>query len=174
MPFLSAILGHIEEVFDHPLLTLLQQVNPIHNQFDLWELTTLYQEVHGSAYWYLHFGPLGVPDEIWILPSQHVTPRRQPGSGRIVDAYEYRTGTQIQEIYGRAYSWPPPGPAPVERLGATPMRQYVRRWINEWDLKRLYPGDPVNIVFEKIETPYSEDPELEVPAEDDSGELAID
>src|SRR5271165_1661188 len=43
----------IEEVVDHPLLTLLHQVNPVHNQFDLWELTTLYQEVHGSAYWYL-------------------------------------------------------------------------------------------------------------------------
>src|SRR5687767_14797626 len=28
----------IEEVVDHPLLTLLQQVNPVHNQFDLWEL----------------------------------------------------------------------------------------------------------------------------------------
>src|SRR5688572_4415583 len=26
----------IEEVVDHPLLTLLRQVNPIHNSFDLW------------------------------------------------------------------------------------------------------------------------------------------
>lgn len=26
---------HIEEVFDHPLLTLLQRVNPIHNQLKL-------------------------------------------------------------------------------------------------------------------------------------------
>lgn len=28
--------GRIEEVLDHPLLTLLQQVNPVHNGFDLW------------------------------------------------------------------------------------------------------------------------------------------
>src|SRR5262245_36579999 len=40
----------IEEVTEHPLLDLLRQVNPVHNQFDLWELTTLYQEVIGSAY----------------------------------------------------------------------------------------------------------------------------
>src|SRR5438105_4423157 len=35
----------LEEVLDHPLLTLLQKVNPVHNAFDLWELTTLYLEV---------------------------------------------------------------------------------------------------------------------------------
>ena len=32
----------IEEVTDHPLLTLFKNVNPVHNAFDLWELTTLY------------------------------------------------------------------------------------------------------------------------------------
>jgi HK97 family phage portal protein len=84
---------HIEEVTDHPLLDLLAQVNPVHNAFDLWELTTLYQEVHGAAYWQLDAGPLGTPQQIWILPSQNVTARRDPGSPRLVDYYLYRTGT---------------------------------------------------------------------------------
>jgi HK97 family phage portal protein len=88
--------ARLEEVVDHPLLTLLSQVNPVHNAFDLWELTTLYQEVNGSAYWLLNFGPLGVPDEIWLLPSQNVTPRREPDSGNIVDYYEYGTGAHRQ------------------------------------------------------------------------------
>jgi HK97 family phage portal protein len=92
----------IEEVIDHPLLTLLQQVNPVHNGFDLWELTTLYQEVHGCAYWLLRMGPLGVPQEIWVLPSQHVTPRigdMASSAGRSpnpVDCYEYRAGMQLR------------------------------------------------------------------------------
>jgi len=89
-------MGHttkLEEVLDHPLLTLLRKVNPVHNSFDLWELTTLYQEVHGCAYWYLHFNPLGVPDEIWILPAQNVTPKRRANSHKIVDYYEYRVGS---------------------------------------------------------------------------------
>src|SRR5436305_1253708 len=73
----------IEEVLRHPLLELLRQVNPVHNQYDLFELTTLYQEVLGSAYWYLSFNVLGVPDEIWILPAQNVTPRREPNSPRL-------------------------------------------------------------------------------------------
>jgi hypothetical protein len=91
--------GRLEEVLEHPLLTLLAQVNPVHNAFDLWELTTLYQEVHGSAYWYLVFDSfLQVPQEIWILPSQNVTPRRKPDSPRLVDYYEYRTGAREQRF----------------------------------------------------------------------------
>ncbi len=88
----------IEQVAEHPLLDLLAYANPVHNAFDLWELTTLYQEVHGSAYWLLEPGPLGTPRRIWILPSQNVTPRRGPDSPNIVDYYLYRTGTREQRF----------------------------------------------------------------------------
>ena len=90
--------ARIQEVVDHPLLTLLDQVNPIHNAFDLWELTTLYQEVHGSAFWFIGRDLLGIPAEIWILPSQNVTPKREPDSPNIVDYYEYRTGASCQRF----------------------------------------------------------------------------
>ena len=40
-------------MLEHPLLTLLDQANPVHNSWDLWELTTLYQETVGSSYWLL-------------------------------------------------------------------------------------------------------------------------
>ena len=90
--------ARIEEVTEHPLLDLLAQANPVHNAFDLWELTTLYQEVHGSAYWLLDVGPLGTPQQIWILPSQNVTPRRGPDSPNLVDYYLYRTGTREQRF----------------------------------------------------------------------------
>ncbi len=63
----------IEEVTEHPLLTLLRAVNPLLNSFDLWELTQFYLEVHGSAFWLLETSAvLGVPEQIWILPSQNV------------------------------------------------------------------------------------------------------
>ena len=88
----------IEEVTRHPLLTLLQQVNPVHNTFDLWELTHTYLEVHGKAFWYLDRNVFGTPSEIWILPAQNVTPRRKPNSASIVDYYEYRSGARYQEF----------------------------------------------------------------------------
>jgi HK97 family phage portal protein len=77
---------------------LLENVNPIHNAFDLWELTTFYQEVVGSTYWYLKMGPFGVPTQVWILPSQNVTPKRRPHSAELVDYYEYRAGSQSQQF----------------------------------------------------------------------------
>lgn len=79
----------VQEVEDHPIITLLKAVNPIHNEFDLWELTQLYMESHGSAYWLCENGIFGVPDEIWVLPSHKVTARRESGSPQIIDWYEY-------------------------------------------------------------------------------------
>jgi HK97 family phage portal protein len=98
LPPSQAKAARIEEVLEHPLLTLLRQVNPAHNAFDLWELTTLYQEVHGSAYWHLSWGGLGIPAEIWVLPSQNVSPRREPDSPSIVDYYLYRNGAAEQRF----------------------------------------------------------------------------
>jgi HK97 family phage portal protein len=115
--------ANIEEVIAHPLLTLLDAVNPVHNAFDLWELTTLYQEVHGSAYWCLTFGPLGIPSEIWILPSQNVTPKREPDSPNLVNYYEYRAGARTQhfspnEIIHFRY----PDPRDPYNSGLSPLR----------------------------------------------------
>jgi HK97 family phage portal protein len=92
LPPLITRAARIEEVLDHPLLTLLRQVNPVHNAFDLWELTTLYQEIHGSAYWLLDRDALGTPVNIWILPAQNVVPRRKPDSANLIDFFEYRNG----------------------------------------------------------------------------------
>lgn len=91
-------LAQVEQVLEHPLLTLLEQVNPRHNKQDLWELTTLCQEVHGSAYWLIEDGALGIPETIWPLAVQCVTPRREPGSSRLVDYYEYRANGRIEKI----------------------------------------------------------------------------
>jgi len=46
----------------------------------------------------------------------------------------------LRRLHGAAYDWAPPDIAGLERLGATRMRQYVRAWINEWDLVRLDPA----------------------------------
>ncbi len=115
--------ARLEEVLEHPLLTLLRKVNEAHNSFDLWELTTFYQEVLGSAYWLLRFGPLGAPEEIWILPAQNVTPRRKPGSNRLIDLFEYRAGTSTQtfrpdEVIHFRY----PDPKDPYTAGLSPLR----------------------------------------------------
>jgi HK97 family phage portal protein len=82
----------VEEVVTHPLLDLLANVNPVHNAFDLFELTQLYQEVTGVAYWHLEFDGLGTPSAVWPLASQAMRPIQADGSSQMVDYYLYRVG----------------------------------------------------------------------------------
>jgi hypothetical protein len=69
----------------------------------------------------------------------------------------------LKQLHAAAYDWSPPDVAGIERLGATRMRQYVRAWINEWDLVRLDPTyDPSTEVVPVVSS-YDEeqDPELD-------------
>ncbi len=68
---------------------------------------------------------------------------------------------RLRELHGRAFRWRPPDVAGLERLGATRMRQYVRAWINEWDLVRLDPGFRPETEAVNVHSDYREDPDLE-------------
>ena len=69
--------------------------------------------------------------------------------------------TRLREMHGLAFGWQPPDAAGLERLGATRMRQYVRAWINEWDLVRLDPAYRPATEILDVSTDYREDPDLE-------------
>ena len=68
----------------------------------------------------------------------------------------YRT---LKELHGAAYDWAPPDVPGLERLGATRMRQYVRAWINAWDLVRLDPDHVPDPEVVELRTSYDEDDE---------------
>ena len=81
-----------------------------------------------------------------------------------------RAYTSLKKLHGDAFGWSPPDVAGLERLGATRMRQYVRSWINEWDLVRLDPSFLPQTQVIDIATDYREDTALESsadPREDD-------
>jgi HK97 family phage portal protein len=88
----------IEEVEAHRVLDVLSQVNPYLNAFDLWELTDLYQEVHGTAYWLLQFDLLGVPEAIWPLPTHQVVAVAGRDPACPVACYEYRGSNPPQQF----------------------------------------------------------------------------
>ena len=66
----------------------------------------------------------------------------------------------LKKLHADAFGWNPPDVAGLERLGATRMRQYVRAWINEWDLIRLDPAFRPESVAVEIASDYSEDSDL--------------
>ncbi len=72
-----------------------------------------------------------------------------------------RTYAALKKLHGEAFGWSPPEVPGLERLGATRMRQYVRAWINEWDLVRLDPQFQPQTVAVDIASDYREDSDLE-------------
>lgn len=81
------------------------------------------------------------------------------------DSVLEETYAKLKEIHSAAYGWAAPE-IPRERGRSTQsMREYVRAWINEWDLRRLDPSYQPEIEVDHMTSDYSEDPELEVTSE---------
>jgi hypothetical protein len=74
---------------------------------------------------------------------------------------------KLKEIHGNAYRWEPPELGRDELLSSRAMREYVRAWINEWDLRRLDPAYQPEISFEEFEIDYGEDAALETAPDGD-------
>jgi hypothetical protein len=76
------------------------------------------------------------------------------------------TYERLKEIHAKAYGWDPPEiPWPAAAM-RRPMRSYVRRWVNEWDLRRLYSGAEISTEEEpEIRPAYEQDELLEQPSE---------
>ena len=81
------------------------------------------------------------------------------------DAELDRGYSALKKLHADAFGWNPPDVAGLERLGATRMRQYVRAWINEWDLLRLDPGYQPQSIAVDIASDYREDSDIEVVSE---------
>jgi len=73
-----------------------------------------------------------------------------------------RTYQLLKEIHGRAYQWTPPEIRTADASIRRSLRSYVRRWVNDWDLRRLYPGTELSTdVEEEMRPSYEDDAALE-------------
>jgi BREX system ATP-binding protein BrxC/D len=88
---------------------------------------------------------------------------RDPDSAELDRAY-----ARLKAIHSLAFGWDAPDVAGLERLGATRMRQYVRAWINEWDLVRLDPTYTPATEVAPLNLGYAEQPDLEHDAADEA------
>ena len=72
-----------------------------------------------------------------------------------------KTYTALKAIHAAAHGWDPPEVEGLERLPSNRMRQYVRAWINEWDLRRLDPTYDPSTTTSDVHLDFSEAAELE-------------
>jgi hypothetical protein len=68
---------------------------------------------------------------------------------------------RLKQLHGLAYDWEPPDVGQVGRAaGNRRMRQFVRAWIAEWDLRRLDPQYAGRVQVGQLDQDYAEDPSL--------------
>jgi maltooligosyltrehalose synthase len=67
---------------------------------------------------------------------------------------------RVAELYQKAYGWSPALSGPGERMTGRTMRQFIKSWITDWDIQRIY-GKKYEIDTEKLEVDYTENKELE-------------
>jgi len=84
------------EVVDHPVLDLLENVNHLIDGFSLSEMTHLYQEITGLAYWLVNANVLGRPESLWIIPPQFLFAKFN--NDRELVRYEFRVRGKVQVI----------------------------------------------------------------------------
>lgn len=76
-----------EELEEHPLLDLLQNVNDQENGFEVKELTSIMLDLTGDAYWMVEKDKMGIPSKFFVLRSQWV--RIIPDRETFIKGYWY-------------------------------------------------------------------------------------
>lgn len=84
---------------------------------------------------------------------------RAPSRAQVEAVFE-----QVRSLYSASYNWPAPDISRREYAASTGMRQYVRSWINSWDLRRLYDHE-AGVVTENLSLSYDEDADMQAASE---------
>lgn len=77
----------IVQITDHPLIDLLSCPNSEWNYYDLMSYSTAFLLTTGNVYWQIVWNKLGLPQELWLLPSHQV--RAVPDASGFVAYYQY-------------------------------------------------------------------------------------
>lgn len=79
----------IIEVVEHPFLEILNRANPFMSGTELIEMTVLFLELTGNAYWYIvRDKQFGIPIQVWVVPSQFM--KVVPGKDTLLAGYVYK------------------------------------------------------------------------------------
>lgn len=70
----SPVDGSRKQIFVHPILELLNNPNRFQTGAEMIEFTQLNLDISGKAFWFVPKNLLGVPGEIWVIPSNMIQP----------------------------------------------------------------------------------------------------
>ncbi len=107
-----------------------------------------------------------------LLQTQRI-PLGQPSSSTIQDVHEIVRGLHLKGHGWRMWEQDAEGAATI--VTGSSMRKYVKSWVTEWDLLRLYPGEACEVEVSTLKPSYDEPqdvPKVHWPEESDAEELA--
>lgn len=86
----------VVEITEHPVIDLLNAVNPQMNRFDLFSKTEMFLDLTGNTYWYLVLNAMGLPEQIWPISPVHmkVNVAENSKSGEFITGYTFTNGVQ--------------------------------------------------------------------------------
>ena len=82
-----------EEIERHPLLDMLNYVNPFQTGQELFEITQMYLDLAGESFWVLNRNGWGTPVEVWPAPPSRM--QVVPSKKKFIAGYIYQYGTDI-------------------------------------------------------------------------------
>lgn len=82
--------GERTEIFQHPLIDLMNNVNPFYTRYQFMYLGTMYKLLVGEEFWQINFNQGGKPGELWLAPPAFMTV--VPSAQNYIDHYEYKRG----------------------------------------------------------------------------------
>ena len=151
--------GKYKEIEEHPLLDLLDFVNPFQTGYQFRLMAQTYLSLLGECFIVLDYNRLGVPAQMWLAPPgfMHVIPSAE----KYISHYEYRRGTQaIRLETAEVIHILDPNPAnPYRGLGATQSissdldsERYAARYQSKLFFNDARPGMVIKIPGEQPPT----------------------
>jgi hypothetical protein len=106
-----------------------------------------------------------------VIGMNHIDSKRilmqTPKLQEVAEAYH-----SVAELYSQAYNdWETPDVFGQHEYSSTGrMRQYIRSWINAWDLRRIYSHETksTDIIIEDVLTTYEEDLDIQSDIPEDT------
>ena len=160
-----------KQIYKHPILTLLKQVNPFQTSNEFIALDTIYNELIGESYWILNNNGLGEPAEI-ILPYPQKMSVVPAANFPYVKGYVYGVGVEavpfdVNEVIH--FKYPNPlnqyhGLAPAQAIGINlDAEQNADKWGNQFFYNSARPDGVIQFdynlsdeQFDKLKKQWSE------------------
>ena len=80
------------QIDDHPAMQLWKSVNPFYTQAEFIETFQQHLDLTGEAYWIILRNARGIPEEMWPIRPDRITPI--PDRAQFIKGYIYKVGTE--------------------------------------------------------------------------------